>query len=516
MDPIELPNEIAALIPPSRDDEPKSLRQDIIDELADHLACAYQREVLRGLDSKRARNRVLDQFGDPAAVARRLWLDAMKGKIMAQRVLIMACLMLTVASLALAGTVWRQASIAQQQSARAASVIEALSAQNEQSQRTQRDMLEQVRAMSEIVRSTHSLEWNPITFKITEGTADGPPAVGVSVSLSERVANGGQGGGMWQSKPSVRQTDQAGIVDFGVVRPGGYNFQVRKTWDQGTLTTGGNIDIEPGSKIQKHISCPKTPFARVPVRFRWSWPADLEKEKLIIRATFAHAPIKMADASWTLSAVDTGAVGNRFNQASALPLSYAIRCGPDMPTASLLPLNEPLFWTLNKASSPLMADFAVGDLKTDASSTGSITWEEGDYRLTSLYLMRPRPIAGADASDIRRYELIAKNDAFGMVGQQDTYKLLPSAPSAAARPADAQKKTGRRRGNLGMNNIQVDYPFQNLPGRDVFLWQAFANDTTVFHVVPGQPNEYTIPLPEEVITTAREGLKDEEKGKQIE
>jgi hypothetical protein len=130
--------------------------------------------------------------------------------------------------------------------------------------------------------------------------------------------------------------------------------------------------------------------------------------------------------------------------------------------------------------------------------------------------MRPRPIAGADASDIRRYELIAKNDAFGMVGQQDTYKLLPSAPSAAARPADAQKKTGRRRGNLGMNNIQVDYPFQNLPGRDVFLWQAFANDTTVFHVVPGQPNEYTIPLPEEVITTAREGLKDEEKGKQIE
>ena len=44
-----------------------------------------------------ARQRVLERFGDPAAVARRLWLDAMKGKIMAQRVLIATCLVVMLA-----------------------------------------------------------------------------------------------------------------------------------------------------------------------------------------------------------------------------------------------------------------------------------------------------------------------------------------------------------------------------------------------------------------------------------
>ena len=42
---------LLTLLPPPRDDEPASLRQDIIDELADHLACAYNRELLRGADN---------------------------------------------------------------------------------------------------------------------------------------------------------------------------------------------------------------------------------------------------------------------------------------------------------------------------------------------------------------------------------------------------------------------------------------------------------------------------------
>ena len=39
---------LSADLPPPRDDEPAGLRQDILDELADHLACAYNRELLRG------------------------------------------------------------------------------------------------------------------------------------------------------------------------------------------------------------------------------------------------------------------------------------------------------------------------------------------------------------------------------------------------------------------------------------------------------------------------------------
>ena len=36
---------ISAELPGPRDDEPASLRQDIVDELRDHLQCAFHREL---------------------------------------------------------------------------------------------------------------------------------------------------------------------------------------------------------------------------------------------------------------------------------------------------------------------------------------------------------------------------------------------------------------------------------------------------------------------------------------
>ena len=67
--PMDFRNGLSALLPPPRDDEPASLRKDIIDELSDHLVCAYHRELLRGVASNVAHQRVLEQFGDPAAMA---------------------------------------------------------------------------------------------------------------------------------------------------------------------------------------------------------------------------------------------------------------------------------------------------------------------------------------------------------------------------------------------------------------------------------------------------------------
>ena len=110
---MDFRDRLSAELPAPRDDEPGGLRDDILDELADHLACAYQRELLRGADVATARQRVLERFGDPAAVARRLWLDAMKGKIMAQRILVVCCIVLTVISLSLAFMMWSQAVNAQ-------------------------------------------------------------------------------------------------------------------------------------------------------------------------------------------------------------------------------------------------------------------------------------------------------------------------------------------------------------------------------------------------------------------
>ena len=65
---MEFGEVLSAVLPPRRSDEPAGLRQDIVDELADHLTCSYHREVLRGSNSKVAQARTLERFGDPAAV----------------------------------------------------------------------------------------------------------------------------------------------------------------------------------------------------------------------------------------------------------------------------------------------------------------------------------------------------------------------------------------------------------------------------------------------------------------
>src|SRR5689334_23263016 len=90
---------ITSDLPAPRDDEPSSLRDDILAELADHLQTAAAREQLRGSSPEEARAQALRAFGDPGAIARRLWLDAMKGKIMSQKLVLGVAALLVVMSL---------------------------------------------------------------------------------------------------------------------------------------------------------------------------------------------------------------------------------------------------------------------------------------------------------------------------------------------------------------------------------------------------------------------------------
>ena len=143
-------NTLSALLPPPRDDDPANLRQDILDELGDHLACAFNRELLRGVDSSVASTGRMERFGDPAAVARRLWFDAMKEKIVAQRVLIATCLVVTLASVFAGGNDLAAIERGPAHAASAAAVVlRTMSAQNEKAQATQQEMLKQMPEMSE-------------------------------------------------------------------------------------------------------------------------------------------------------------------------------------------------------------------------------------------------------------------------------------------------------------------------------------------------------------------------------
>ncbi len=69
-------------LPSPNHNEPPNLRGDILDEIADHLACAMDRERDSGRDDQTARWAVLDKFGNPAEIIRKLWFEAMKERIM--------------------------------------------------------------------------------------------------------------------------------------------------------------------------------------------------------------------------------------------------------------------------------------------------------------------------------------------------------------------------------------------------------------------------------------------------
>jgi hypothetical protein len=111
---VDWPDIIIEGFPGPRDGEPPDLRRDIADELNDHLACAMQRELRRTDDDKAAERAVLDRFGDPKRIARRLWWDAMKEQVMKDRIMLAVMVLSVLTCLAVGVFAWRMMQQGQQ------------------------------------------------------------------------------------------------------------------------------------------------------------------------------------------------------------------------------------------------------------------------------------------------------------------------------------------------------------------------------------------------------------------
>ncbi|MBX3177066.1 MAG: hypothetical protein KF886_06895 [Candidatus Hydrogenedentes bacterium] len=231
--------------------EPGGLRQDILDEIADHLACAAERELERGNDDEESvRRRVLEQFGDPDAIARKLWWDHMREIIMREWIQTGVMVVLAVAGIAgvaFMGLMLRQFGATNE------AVLVALSQQN----------------AGEARLATLELEFR-------RGSEDGPLASGVEVTCYGQMFGDERGGRV------DRRADDSGILRFGPMQPGVYKVECKDP--QSGLTLYREATIFAGvAPVKTLIVTPDVVPEEVQIEFESPVSRDAEKQVLGVR-----------------------------------------------------------------------------------------------------------------------------------------------------------------------------------------------------------------------------------------
>ncbi|QDV52482.1 DUF1700 domain-containing protein [Gimesia fumaroli] len=238
--------------PPKRDDEPSSLRQDIIDELTDHFACALNRELLKNSDEQTAKQRVLNQFGDPIKIARQLWLDAMQEKMMSQRILTGISTVMAVCCIAVVGIAWTM-----MQESRAFNL----------------QMLEQFKQAQERSSVEASGDLHEIQFQLVQDGSKDEPAVGFEGTLAKYESNN-----VIFTVDAV--SDEMGLLDFGKLPWGEYVLNLKAPW--GGTHQPEQITTIPGRKYEQTIVCPAGAPKKVEVQFQVNWQNIPEEDYYLL------------------------------------------------------------------------------------------------------------------------------------------------------------------------------------------------------------------------------------------
>jgi hypothetical protein len=283
--------EITKSLPSPRDDEPASLRQDIVDEIRDHIQCSLRRELLVGRgDETQARQRVLDKFGNPHLVARRLWFQAMWSKIMTQRLVIGSLVCSMAVSITLVVMVGLM-----------------LGQMNEQHRDQQREqqvfnaaLIEKIGSMMvpPATAAPRDPNWNHLQIKVTVGTKDGPPATGVQIHINRWPRIGENLPKDTYEDRRLIIVDHSGVADCGDVQPGAYHILVITASNESTMM---NFTVKPGTD---HLECITVPaslpeLTKVSLEVEEIMPGP--KLKRMVVARFYSLDREVAGQSWSVT-----------------------------------------------------------------------------------------------------------------------------------------------------------------------------------------------------------------------
>lgn len=262
------PEDIAGELPAPRDDEPPDLRRDIVDELSDHLHCALGRELHRGPNEAEAKRRVLSRFGDPRRIARKLWWDWMRERIMSQRIMLGMTVLMAAACLAVGFFAWQLAR--QSQSANAA-------------------LLAALHELSADEPTVRSLEWNKVKVRLVLNNAQRTPAEGFVVHV-ERIAQD-----FGDRINMSEETGSDGIADFGFLRHGNYSIYVTTPWGE---RFAEQFYMRPGTEPVKEIACPAKPPETAQVKLHVEWPDEMKQRNLWVVFGFSEMGRHINGVRW--------------------------------------------------------------------------------------------------------------------------------------------------------------------------------------------------------------------------
>ena len=327
--------------------------------------------------------------------------------------------------------------------------------------------------------------------------------------------NGGLGGGGMGNSPYTevihRVSDENGVVDFGVVQPGDWQFDLVRKWKgQGGWRAHGSLNVLPGIKIVKPVVCPKAPPDQGPVTLRVAWPGDLAANSYLLEAVFTHAGVTyQSPVHWTLVSNPNGGWAE----------TRAILCGSregETKQADLHLDGTLYYWQFadpNKGLVDLGSEknnrsHLFADLRTEYArlAATAVKLDVGSYNLTSLAVLRARP----------PHKLKAPGERFDVLAY--TAQAQWGLPSLFARiqtvfnPPDEGEPTYPQGGGFGqmgggIGQAQNDSPAVTKSVRvsDSF-WQG---ENAHFAVQKGPPITWTIELPDEIVKFLREQLKRE-------
>tara|TARA_R110000868_G_scaffold411770_1_gene709749 strand:+ start:82372 stop:83733 length:1362 start_codon:yes stop_codon:yes gene_type:complete len=329
--------------PPRRDDEPSSLRQDIIDELSDHFACALNRELLKNPDEQTAKQRVLNQFGDPVKIARQLWLDAMKEKIMSQRIMTGISVVAAVCCIAVVGFAWSMM---------------------KQSERVNLKLLEHLNQKQTVLAGAPAERMNAISFQLVEQGDDEKAVVGFSGELTKA-------GDKTDSFSISTVVDDFGELDFGQLPWGRYHLKLSAPWNETCFNR--EFTTIPGRDYSQTIVCPASAPEDVPVRFHVNWPNKLMPDDWVVLCDFRYPLQGKELVPFTLKSKRS--IQNHF-----WVYDHNLQRAPK---------GVYLISSDNRASScPLSSqeDYKNINLE-DLKLSSEITMNEGEYHLSVFYLV---------------------------------------------------------------------------------------------------------------------------------